>query len=328
MILYITICRRADLAIEETCLPLTYNNFAIMSRSVLVLPGAGKQGRLVTKALLKQGLSVHSLVRDLSSVVSKELGAAGANLHAGDLGNGVSINNALKGLEVMFLALPAHPTQEIQFAKNAINAAQAQGVKQVIYTSVARTGQHQDFPFWSDDYPMSWYWKNKQCIEDLLRGANFEHLTILRPAFFMQNFCSPEVNYMFPGLTDSSHTLSVPFDSDTKFDLIDINDIANFAVAAIQDPQRFSGKEIELAGQSLTAHEIAHVLGELSGHGISINLISREESSKRTAAGDLVMLALEFQRDYGYGVSLNQARSWGVPLKLLSEALAQDELKW
>lgn len=316
------------MAIEETCLPFNYDNFAIMSRSVLVLSGAGKQGRVVTQALLKQGLSVHSLVRDLSSVVSKELGAAGANLHAGDLGDEASINNALKGIEVMFLALPAHPTQEIQFAENAINAAKAQGVKQVIYTSVARTGQHQDFPFWSDDYPMSWYWKNKQCIEDLLRGANFEHLTILRPAFFMQNFCSPEVNYMFPGLTDSSHTLSVPFDNDTKFDLIDIKDIANFVVAAIQDPQRFSGKEIELAGDSLTAHDIAQILGRLSGHDISVKLISREDSSKRTAAGDLVMLALEFQRDYGYGVFLNQARSWGVPLKLLSEALQQEELKW
>ena len=327
MILYMIICRRADLAIEETCLPFTYNNFAIMSPSVVVLPGAGKQGRLVTQALLKQGLPVHSLVRDLSSVASKELGAAGANLYAGDLGDEASINNALKGIEVMFLALPAHPTQEIQFAENAINAAKAQGVKQIIYTSVARTGQHLDFPFWSDNYPMSWYWKNKQRIEDLLR-AHFEHLTILRPAFFMQNFCSPEVNYMFPGLTDSSHTLSVPFDSDTKFDLIDIKDIANFVVAAIQDPQRFSGKEIELAGDSLTAHEIAHVLGELSGHNISVNLISREESSNRTAAGDLVMLALEFQREYGYGVSLNQARSWGVPLKLFSEALAQDELEW
>ena len=133
---------------------------------------------------------------------------------------------------------------------------------------------------------------------------------------------------MFPGLTDSSHTLSVPFDVETKFDLIDINDIANFVVAAIQDPKRFSGQEIELAGDSLTAHEIAHVLNGHSGHKISVNLIGREEAAKRIATGDMVMLALEFQRDYGYGVCLKQTRSWGIPLKLFTQALAQNILKW
>ncbi|GAB7323505.1 hypothetical protein MBLNU13_g07024t1 [Cladosporium sp. NU13] len=299
-----------------------------MSQSVLVLPGAGKQGQLATRALLKQGFSVHSLVRNSSSVVSDELRATGVNLHAGDLGDEASIGDALNGIEAIFLALPAHPVQEIQFAKNAINAAKAKGVKQVIYTSVARTGQHRDFPFWSDKYPLSWYWNNKQCIEDLLRASNFEMLTILRPAFFMQNFCCPEVDHMFPGLTDKSHTLSVPFDGETKFDLIDINDIANFVIAAIQDPQEFSGKEIELAGDSLTAHEIAHVLSDHSGHNISVNLIGREEAAKRTAAGDMVMLALELQRDYVYGVRLDKARSWGIPLKLFTQALAQNKLKW
>ena len=50
--------------------------------------------------------------------------------------------------------------------------------------------------------------------------AHFGFLTIFQPAFFMQNFCSPIVERMFPGLAES-HILSLPFNADRNFDLID-----------------------------------------------------------------------------------------------------------
>jgi len=72
-----------------------------------------------------------------------------------------------------------------------------------VYSSVARAGEHESFPGWdADSYPLGWYWMNKQTIEGLVRTSNFTYWTILRPAFFIQNFCRPEVEHMFPGLAE------------------------------------------------------------------------------------------------------------------------------
>ncbi|KAI7228065.1 hypothetical protein KC330_g8083 [Hortaea werneckii] len=298
-----------------------------MTRSVHVVPGSGKQGRAVAEEFIKQGISVHSLVRDASSASARALSDLGATIHTGDLGDMSSITKALQNADAVFLSLPAHPKNEVTFASNVISAAKATGVKHFIYTSVARTGEHENFPFWKDDYPSAWYWKTKKAIEDLVRSAGFEKLTIFRPAFFMQNFCRPEVEYLFPGLADS-HTLSVPFDANSRFDLVDTKDIAKFAVAAAKDPYTFAGKEIGIAGESLTAHEIGDVLSKICGSQVSVNLISRKESDERVRNGDQIMCALELQRDVGYGVSLEEVKSYGIALTPLSRAITKQSLRW
>lgn len=297
-----------------------------VAQSILVIPGTGKQGRLATTEFLKRGFKVHDLIRDPSSTVARALVEEGATLHPGDLGNQQSIENALEDVDTIFLSLPAHP-KEFDFASNVVNAAKKKNIRHVIYTSVARTGQHESFPFWSGDYPMAGYWKTKHEVETLLRKANFEFLTILRPAFFMQNFCGPEVKHMFPGLADTK-VLTLPFDPDTTFDLIDVLDIAKVAAAAAENPQQYAGKEIELASEKLTANEIARSLSKVSGEEIKLKLISKKESAERIKQGDMVMLALEFQRDTGYAVNLDEAKSPGIEFTPLSEALLRESLQW
>ena len=136
-----------------------------MPKSVLVVPGAGKQGQAAIRAFLQRGFTVHTF-SNTSSDAAQKLLSMGAELHTGDLGDVGTIENALNNVECLFFAIPANPQNEVSFAKNVIEAAQNKGVKSVVYTSVARTGEHTSFPGWNDDYPLGWYWKNKQAIED------------------------------------------------------------------------------------------------------------------------------------------------------------------
>lgn len=299
-----------------------------MVKSITVLPGSGKQGRAAIKVFLDRGYTVHTLVRNPSSDVSQQLQASGALVHTGDLTDVKSIEASLNGTDALFFAIPAHPHNEILFAKNILAAARNTNVQSIVYSSVARTGEHESFPGWNaDSYPLAWYWQNKQAIEDLVRASGATHWTILRPAFFVQNFCRPEVEHMFPGLADTQR-LSVAYTPSTRLDLIDTQDIAQFAAAAIEQPETFSGKEIPLASESLTAAEIAEILGAISGKTINVEYISDDEASDLVAKGFLAILAQPWHRDVGYAVDLQKARQYGVTFTTAQKALERDTLGW
>jgi hypothetical protein len=63
------------------------------------------------------------------------MSASGAILHTANLNNAESIRAAMDGLK---------------------------DVEQLIYSSVARTGDHLDFPGWNGAGPMAWYWTKKR----------------------------------------------------------------------------------------------------------------------------------------------------------------------
>lgn len=119
-----------------------------------------------------------------------------------------------------------------------------------------------------------------------------------------------------------------PFNADTKFDLIDARDIAKFAAAAAKDPAAYNGNAIPLAGERLTAEEIAGVLSDVSGYKIAVNLTDKKQPKERSENGDLVMLALEFQREFGYGVSLEEVKKFGIALTPFSKAFTKERLGW
>lgn len=298
-----------------------------MAKSILVAAGTGKQGRVVARELLQRGYTVNILTRSLSSDTAKELQSLGAVLHAGDLGSAETIQSALDNVDAIFLALPANPATEVPYAINVLDAARTKGVKNIVYSSVARTGEHENFPGWSEHYPLAWYWKNKESIERMVRVAGFEHWTILRPAFFIQNFCHPEVEFMFPGLADA-HELRVAFTTDTQLDLISVSDIAKFAAAVLESPSDFSGKEIALAAEKLTAAQIAEQLSAISGEKITVDYLDDSQAIALKKQGNVAINAQLWQRDVGYGVDIEHLKRYGVSLTPLSKALDQNALRW
>ncbi|KAI8933243.1 hypothetical protein NX059_009874 [Plenodomus lindquistii] len=300
-----------------------------MPHSILLPTGAGNQARAVIPELLAHGHTVHFLTRNPSSESAKEQQARGAIMHEGDLSSISSIESAMKDVDAVFLSLPGSfdSAAEVDYGRNVISAAKKQNIQTFIYTSVARAGEHESFPGWSDDHPFKYYWGNKHELQNQVRNAGFKHWTILQPALFMQNYARPTVEYSQPELPDA-HELRVRYNPDTKLDILDVRDIAKFAVAALESPEKFSGKSVRIAGESVTPQQLADILSGISGHEVKVHYMSEEEAEKKIAEGNTLPLAMAWHRDVGYGVDVEAVKQWGVPLTPLSKALDKETLGW
>ncbi|MGW0484108.1 NmrA/HSCARG family protein [Nonomuraea sp. NPDC003214] len=235
------------------------------SSFVLVTGATGKQGGAVARALLRDGVPVHALVRDPGSERATALGALGAVLVRGDLDDVASLEAALDGARAVFSVQtydPADPMgdAEVRHGRNLVEAARAAGAEHVVHTSVSGAGtvdvERFDERRWGAH--MRHYLRSKAAVEDLVRGAGFPRWTILRPATFMENFVRP--SSYFADLT--SDRLLVGVDPDVPLPFVAVGDIGAAAAAAFAEPGRFHGVELELAGDVLSFRTAARVLSE------------------------------------------------------------------
>ncbi|KAH7081729.1 hypothetical protein BKA63DRAFT_504488 [Paraphoma chrysanthemicola] len=297
-----------------------------MTKTVLVVPGTGEQGRAATQEFLQRGYSVRILARNSSSDAAEKARSTGALVYVGDLGSIDTLAGAFDGVDAVFLALPAGGDHdEIAYATNVLKVAREKNVQHLVFTSVARTGDHESFPGWDPNGTMGWYWKNKHEAEEMVRAAGFPFWTILRPTYFYTNFGRPMVDWMWPGLVDK-HELQVAFNPDTKLDFIHTSDIAAVAEAAISSPSAFSGKELALASESLTAAQMAEKLSIISGETVTVRYLSDSELKKQL--GDLIASSQIWTRDVGYDVNVDTVSQLISRSTPMLEALNKERLGW
>ncbi|MEU5870918.1 NmrA family NAD(P)-binding protein [Glycomyces sp. NPDC047369] len=238
---------------------------------VLVTGATGKQGGATARSLLAADVPVRALVRDPGTERARELQALGAELVTGDLRDRDSIVRAAAGARAVFsIQMPAFTGDGFDFAGevvqgvNLIEGALEAGVPQFVHTSVSGAGRHTEVPGWDEgrwDY-MAPTLGAKSAVQDRLREAGFPHWTLLKPAFFMENFL-PSMAFLFPrGLDGGLVSVLHPH---TRLSVVAVDDIGAAAAAAIADPGRFDSVELELGGDFLTMGEIAAVLSDALG---------------------------------------------------------------
>lgn len=283
---------------------------------VLVTGATGKQGGAVAAALLERGVPVRALVRDPGAAPAIALRARGAVLVQGNFDDPGSLRVACEGARAVFSV--QHPnmadlesdSERVQ-GKNLVEAARALGVPQFIHTSVSGAGaHHRRAPGWDLEQGATRnYWESKAYTEELVKNAGFRFWTIIKPSFFMENFIRPSM--MFEGGTgDRLLTTIAP---DTELALVAVQDIGAVAAAAVQDPSRFHGVELELASERLTMREIARALSRALGFPIEAPSLTVDEAIAR---GLMPMFARSHERlnRHGSPATPEAARALGVPL--------------
>ncbi|MEV8377943.1 NmrA/HSCARG family protein [Kribbella sp. NPDC056861] len=250
----------------------------------MVTGATGKQGGATARALLAAGVPVRALVRDPSTDRAKAVEALGAELVTGDLLDRDSVIAAAKGARAVFsVQMPAFTGEgfdhagEVAQGTNLVEAAQAAGVRQFVHTSVTGAGQHTQEPGWAEGR-----WASaeptmtaKAAIQDLVREAGFQHWTLLKPGFFMENFF-PSVRFLFPrGIEGGLVSVLNP---ETKVSLVAVDDIGAAAAAAFTAPERFHQVELELASDYLSMTEIAEVLSRALGAQLSAPDLNEEQA--------------------------------------------------
>ena len=141
---------------------------------VLVIGATGRVGTEVVKALLQRGADVRALTRKQRK---PDTFPEAVEIAIGDLSDPVSIGDALKGIDKLFLLIGGENVPvELTQALTAYGLAKKAELKHVTYVSVYKADQFLEVP----------HFANKYAVEEAMRAGGMPY-TILRPAYFAQN---------------------------------------------------------------------------------------------------------------------------------------------
>ena len=204
-----------------------------LSPTVLVLGGTGKTGRRLAGLLRDAGVDVRTAAR------------SGADV-AFDWADPATHAPALAGIDRLYLVPPALRLDFADAALGLVDRARAAGVRHVTYLSARGVEQA------PDDVAM-------RAVELALVADDRLTHTILRPAFFMQNFTEG-------AFADALRTgvLALPAGDGTEA-FIDVGDVAAVAAATLRTPSDHAGAQYELTGPEAMTH--AQVAAQLTAHG-------------------------------------------------------------
>lgn len=280
------------------------------AKLILVTGATGQQGGAVARHLLKQpGFAVRALTRDSAKPAAKALAQAGAELFQGDLDNAAAIRRALEGTWGVYSVQTFMETGnegEIRQGKAVTDAAKAAGVQHLVYSSVVSADQETGLA----------HFESKGQIERHIRQSGLPY-TILRPAFFMQNW----YNYMREPIL--SGTLPLPLSPQTRLQQISVEDIGAIAATAFQNPNRWSGRIVELAGEELTMQRVVETLAHVLGHNVKYIQVPWEQFQQN--AGEEMTKMYRWFQDVGYHVDIASLRKQYPNLESLEQVLRHQD---
>ena len=216
-----------------------------MSLSVLVSGSSGRTGKKIVSALSNSGARVISFIRDPSK--EKEMIKLGSSsVVIGNMLDRQTINKALFNVDIILhIGPPMHPDEKV-ITKNFIDEAKKRRVAKFIYYSVMhplrRSVRHHSL---------------KLDCEEMLIESGIPY-SIIQPIRYMQH-----VNLNFLVHTDSSSVLSMPFDVEKKFNIVDLSDVAEAtAHIALEDSWLYG--TFELAGpEALSQIDMSEIISEI-----------------------------------------------------------------
>lgn len=211
--------------------------------TTLVIGGTGKTGSRIAARLTGLGLPVRTAARD------------GGDVHF-DWDDPSTHQKALEGASRVYLMAPVMRTTFAPQLSAFLDRAEAAGVRHVTYLSMY--GMESAPP----DVAV-------RAVElDLIRRSSMTH-SILRPAWFMQNFSE---GFLRP----LDGALIVPTGSGGEA-FVDVDDIAAVAAATLADPDAHAGAAYSPTGpEILTVSEAAEIIGRASGRTFQHVDINRE----------------------------------------------------
>ena len=222
---------------------------------VLVTGGTGSQGgATVTHLLAAKKVRVRVLTRNLESPKAKSLAARGVDLVKGDFEDMASLRTALAGVSAAFSVQQwtekgGTAAEELN-GKRFADAVKASGSPHLVYSSAEGAERKSGLGHYESK------WAIEQHIRDLKLPA-----TILRPVGFMDALGVPAVQRgIYLGMFRANWGVS------HRVQFVATYDIGWFAARALEDPERYAGRVIPLAGDELNVADIVRTFKTVTGH--------------------------------------------------------------
>jgi uncharacterized protein YbjT (DUF2867 family) len=281
---------------------------ATASRLILVSGVTGQQGGAVARELLKRGYPVRGLTRNPNSDRAKEMAALGVELVKGDFDDSASLDAALAGVYGAFSMQnwrEAGPDGEIRQGKAFADAAKRTGVKHFVYSSVATAGKKVGLAPFDSKYE----------IEQHIREIGLPY-TVIRPTSFMTNFYRYRDNIL-------AGTYRSPMPPDKKSQYIAVSDIGKFAAEAFDNPDKWLGRAIVIAGDEKTNAEVAEIFSRVLGKPVKYEQTPWDEFT--ASVPPPVVEMVRYFRDTGYDVEVAALRKEFPWMLTLEEYLMQSD---
>ncbi|KAI8951126.1 NmrA family protein [Xylaria longipes] len=284
----------------------------------------GHQSQWVITHLLAAGAKVHAIVRDPSKSLPDILKRPGVTVFKGESVNFDDVFKAAQGCAGVFLNTFPIPGVELQQAKTILDASKKAGLKSVVASTVMAAGLKS---MWDDaateEIYLSGYFSSKAAVDDAVRGAGLEAWTILRPAFCHFDYMVPGCYGNFARLA-SHGELDHYYNDGARMPQTDTSDIGKYAAAALQDPAKFAGEEIDIASENMTIDEVRDILVRVSGRDVTARRRTPEDGEP--VAGQRFQMWANI-KDFGpimQGAKEAQAK-FGIPFTPFEEAMKREK---
>ena len=207
----------------------------------------GAVGTEIVKLLPEFGIQARGLVRDPAK--ADLIRAAGVEAIPGDLGDPVTVKEALQGCDKAFL-LMANSREQLDLEKGFVDAAQASGVRRLVKMSANGANSN------STSLLKRYHGNSEQHIRE--SGLSY---TLVRPNYFMQNMFHVAASIV------EQDKYFMPM-RDGQVGIIDVRDVARFILTVLTRPGH-ENKTYEITGPELVSfHDIAGQLSEVMGREI------------------------------------------------------------
>ena len=225
---------------------------------ILVTGAAGKTGQAVVRALLANGRTGRTLVRNETQ---RELISSlyDTDIVIGDMSVESVISSLFEDIRAVYHICPNMHPDELSIGLAMISAAKTADVTQFVFHSVLHP-QVEAMPH---------HWQ-KMRVEEALFTSGIP-FTILQPAAYMQNILVEWKNIQQEGI------IRVPYSPESKGSPVDLNDVADVASLVLSERDHI-GAIYELCGPDiLTYQEQATILSEYIDRSIRVEQISLNE---------------------------------------------------
>ncbi|RJL33418.1 NmrA/HSCARG family protein [Bailinhaonella thermotolerans] len=218
---------------------------------IAVFGATGRQGGAVARELLRRGRRVRAIVRDPGR--ARDLAELGAEVVRGDMDDTASLDAALAGAHgvysVQTFSGPDGTAGEERQGAAVAEAAARAGVGHFVYASVGGAERGTGIPHFESK------WRIERRVGELGLPA-----TVLRPAFFAENFA-----FMGPRWAGDELEIALALDPGKPLQVIATSDLGVIAADVFADPETYLGRRIEIAAESLTGEEIADSFARAAG---------------------------------------------------------------
>lgn len=215
------------------------------TKIIVVFGATGQQGGAVARALrTDKRWRLRVITRNPASDAAQMLAAQGFEVVAGDMNDPASLQKAFTGAHGVFSvqATDQGHAVEVRHGRAVVDAAVAAGIAHFVYASVGGADRDSGIA----------HFESKWQIEKYIRSTSLP-ATIVRPAFFMENFNKPTsravLNALMRRYIPQKHSLQ----------MIAVDDIGKWVAHAFAKPETFIGRAEEIAGDALTRQAITQV---------------------------------------------------------------------